>query len=73
MVSEPAPTRRDSLRAHVRSEFGRWLGIVMAGLGAISALMSIPAYPFWSLAIFAICILVIYGLAAYGGQQLFTD
>jgi hypothetical protein len=31
--------------------------------------MSIPAYPFWSLAIFAVDILVIYGLAAYGGQH----
>jgi hypothetical protein len=30
--------------------------------------MSIPAYPFWSLCLFAIDILIIYGLAAYGGQ-----
>ena len=41
----------------------------VAGLSAIGALMSIPAYPFWSLAIFAVDILVIYGLAAYGGQH----
>jgi hypothetical protein len=54
-------------------QFGRWLGIGMASLSAIAALMSIPAYPFWSLSIFAVDILVIYGLAAYGGQKLFTD
>jgi hypothetical protein len=54
-------------------QFGRWLGIGMASLSAIAALMSIPAYPFWSLSIFAVDILVIYGLAAYGGQQVFTD
>jgi hypothetical protein len=49
--------------------FGRWFGITLAGLNAIGALMSIPAYPFWSLTVFALDILVIYGLAAYGGQR----
>jgi hypothetical protein len=29
---------------------------------------SIPAYPFWSLTIFALDVTVIYGLAAYGGD-----
>jgi hypothetical protein len=28
-----------------------------------------PAYPFWSLVVIAIDILVIYGLAAYGGDK----
>ena len=51
------------------NQFGRWVGIFVAGLSAIAALMSIPAYPFWSLAVFAVDILVIYGLAAYGGQH----
>src|SRR5213080_79394 len=32
--------------------YGRWFGIAVASLSAIAALMSIPAYPFWSLAIF---------------------
>jgi hypothetical protein len=49
--------------------FGRWLGIGMAAASSIAALLSIPAYPFWSLAIFAIDIMIIYGLAAYGGQK----
>jgi hypothetical protein len=51
------------------NQFGRWIGILGAGLSSIGALMSIPAYPFWSLAVFAVDILVIYGLAAYGGQH----
>lgn len=50
--------------------FGRWFGILAASLSAIGALLSMPAYPFWSLAIFAIDILIIYGLAAYGGQPI---
>lgn len=50
--------------------FGRWFGIFVAGLSAIGALLSMPAYPFWSLAVFAIDILIIYGLAAYGGRPI---
>ncbi|HEX6461392.1 MAG TPA: hypothetical protein VF032_20915 [Thermoleophilaceae bacterium] len=48
--------------------FGRWAGIAIASLNAITALLSIPAYPFWSLAIFAVDVLIVYGLAAYGGD-----
>ena len=50
-------------------QYGRWLGIAVAGINSIAALMSIPAYPFWSLCLFGIGILIIYGLAAYGGQR----
>ena len=50
-------------------QFGRWIGIVAAGANAIAALLSIPAYPFWALCLFGIDILIIYGLAAYGGQR----
>jgi hypothetical protein len=45
--------------------FGRWVGIVVGSLNAISALLSIPAYPLWSLAIFALSLWIIYGLAVY--------
>lgn len=48
--------------------FGAVFGIFAASLSAIGALLSLPAYPFWSLAIFAVDILVIYGLAAYGAR-----
>jgi hypothetical protein len=47
--------------------YGRWFGIAIAGVNAIAALLALPAYPFWSLAVFTIDILIIYGLAAYGG------
>ena len=43
--------------------FGRWFGMLAAGLSAISALLSIPAYPFWSLCIFALAIIILYELA----------
>jgi hypothetical protein len=49
--------------------WARWFGIVMATLGAIAHLLFIPAYPLWSLALFAIDLLIVYGLATYGGHR----
>jgi hypothetical protein len=49
-------------------QYGRWFGIIAAGLSSIAALLSIPAYPFWSLAIFAVDVAIIYGLTVYGGR-----
>ena len=40
----------------------------MAGIALVTAMMAIPAYPLWSLALVALDILVIYALAAYGGK-----
>jgi hypothetical protein len=48
--------------------FGRWFGIIVGGLAVVGALMSLPAAPFWSLTLVALYVLVIYGLAAYGGR-----
>ena len=47
--------------------YGRFVAILAASLSAVAALLAIPAYPFWSLAIFAIDIIVIYQVAMYGG------
>jgi hypothetical protein len=51
-----------------RNQFARWAGVAALGLNAIAQLMFIPAYPFWSLALFAIDILALYGLVAYGDK-----
>jgi hypothetical protein len=51
-----------------RNQFARWAGVTVLGLNAIAQLMFIPAYPFWSLAIFSLDILAIYGLVAYGSR-----
>jgi hypothetical protein len=47
--------------------FGRVIGIVGAGLGAIGALLSMgDAHPFWSLGIFLLCLYVLHGIFIYG-------
>jgi len=43
--------------------YGRWFGIVVAALVAIQSLMEIPAYPFWSLCVFALAVIILYELA----------
>jgi hypothetical protein len=46
--------------------FGRTIGIFIASITAIGALLSVGgAYPFWSLGVFAMCVVVIHGLAVY--------
>jgi hypothetical protein len=50
--------------------YGRVIGIAGAGLGAIAALLSIGGNnPWWSLAIFALCIYVLAGLLALGEDE----
>ena len=47
--------------------YGRTIGIIAATLGAIESLLSIGgSYPFWSLGIFALCLIVLHGLIVYG-------
>jgi uncharacterized membrane protein HdeD (DUF308 family) len=48
--------------------YGRIVGIGAAGLSAIAALLAIPAYPFWSLAIFALDIVIIHQIATRGTE-----
>jgi hypothetical protein len=43
-------------------DFGRVVGIVVGSLNAIAALLAIPAYPLWSLALFALSIIIVYKL-----------
>ena len=47
----------------------RWFGVTVAALNGIAQLLFIPAYPFWSLALFTLDILVIYGLIAHGSRS----
>jgi hypothetical protein len=49
--------------------FGQVFGIFAASLSAVGALLSIAGYPLWSICIFGVDMLIIYGLAAYGGRR----
>jgi hypothetical protein len=49
-----------------RDQLARWVGVIILGVNAITQVLMIPAYPVWSLAIFALDVLAIYGLITYG-------
>ena len=50
--------------------YGRVIGIIGGSLGAIGALLSIGGhYPWWSLAVFGLCVYVVYGIIVYGEEE----
>jgi hypothetical protein len=51
------------------AEVSRWIGVIAAGLGAISAIFVMPYYPVWALIYIIIAIMVIYGLSAHYSNQ----
>jgi hypothetical protein len=59
-----------SLGLFARNTFARGVGVVFASLAAVAALLMIPAYPLWSLALFTMDILIIYGLVSYGSEDV---
>lgn len=53
----------------VQASWARWTGVAVAAINAVVQLVFLPAAPFLSLSVFALDLLVIYGLIAYGGRQ----
>ena len=51
------------------SEWARWVGIFSAGCNAIIQLLFLPAFPFLSIALFSVDVLIIYALVQYGGSH----
>ena len=50
--------------------FGRVIGIIGGSLGAIGALLSIGGNnPWWSLGIFALCVIVVHGIVVFGKDE----
>jgi hypothetical protein len=50
--------------------YGRVIGIVGGSLGAIGALLSIgEGNPWWSLAVFALCVYVVHGIIVFGEDE----
>lgn len=52
-----------------RHAFGQIFGIASAALNAMILLFTVNAFPFAAFMLFIVDILVIYGLATYGGRQ----
>jgi hypothetical protein len=50
--------------------YGRLIGMAAATIGAIEALLNVGgAHPWWSLGVFAVCLVCIHGLAVLGEPE----
>ena len=56
LVLNPTPS--------LTADIARWIGIVAAAIGAITAVTWMPYYPVWAFIYIALAVVVIYGLAA---------
>lgn len=52
-----------------RNTLATWAGILFAFLNGIGVLLMLPAYPLLSLMLFAIDVLIVYGLLVHGGHR----
>jgi hypothetical protein len=52
-----------------RGQFSRWIGVVAAAIGGLSAMAWLPYYPIWSLIYIFLAVMVMYALLAYGGRD----
>jgi hypothetical protein len=51
-----------------RNQLARWTGVAVLALNALAQLFMMPSYPFWALSVFAVDIVALYGLVAYGNR-----
>ena len=54
------------------TEWGRWLGIIAAGLNMLVQFVAISSHPFLSIMIFFIDVIIIWGLLTYGGKDRYA-
>ena len=52
------------------SELWRWFGVSAAVVNALAQLLFAQSYPLWSVAMFALDVIVIYALCVHGGRKL---
>jgi hypothetical protein len=59
-----------SFSLFVGNAYGRFIGILAASIGAVAALLDVGgAHPWWSLGVFAICVIVIHGIWVLGEPE----
>ena len=54
------------------TEWGRWLGIVLAGANMIVEFIAIGSHPVLSILVFFIDVIILWGLLTYGGRDRYS-
>ncbi len=55
------------------NQLARWFAVAVVALNTIAQMLSIPAYPFWSLMIIAVDVVALWGLCLYGSREYLSD
>ena len=55
------------------NQLARWFAVAVVALNTIAQMLSIPAYPFWSLMIIAVDVVALWGLCMYGSREYLAD
>jgi len=53
----------------LQNQMARWVGIGVLSFNAIAQLLMMPASPYWSLPVFALDVVAIYGLVVHGERS----
>ena len=62
-----------ALGAMAGNQLARWFAVAVVALNAIAQMLSIPAYPFWSLTILAADVVALWALCIYGSRENLAD
>jgi hypothetical protein len=49
--------------------WGRWVGVIAAGVAIISELLWLPVYPVWSILLITMYVFIMIGLVAVGSEE----
>jgi hypothetical protein len=55
------------------ADVSRWVGVVAAAIGGITAVSWLPYYPVWSLIYIGLAVLIIYGLLTHFSEESATS
>jgi hypothetical protein len=71
VLAQGSRAARDAPKgANAPNGASRWIGIGAGALACISAVWWLPYYPLWSITYVALGALVVYALAAHGGEAV---
>ncbi len=70
VARRPGRRRRSAIAAQLAG--ARWVGVGIVAVNAVVQLLILPAYPWWAAMLFALDVLVIYGLIAHGARRELT-
>lgn len=51
------------------NNIARWFGVVIVGISTIVSLLTIPVFPWWSLFVLAVDLLLLYALLVHGDRR----